>query len=740
MAYTYRQLMDAANNADKAGDNEAAQEYYNAAQSRKGADTPTVEEPKSQFWGGTQDAAANAVEATPSLVAASGEAIGDFGRSVKKGMQDIGLHGTRLYAQATDNQDLLATINMTRHEENKSHKYVEDRSPVASFLGDAVGEGLALGPLGGVGAAGGKVAAGLVAGGLKKAMVGATTAVALEGAGAGFLTSEGDTFGERTGDAAIGAGLNVAGGAVIKGVASTAGAYARRLLNQGKINDDIANEIATKITPRVDSALVDGGYVLDGNTAAGTSQSLNEIRTLRTSPDAAGDKLRLFESQQEVQIEAFAKGFVERYGPVAGKHSEDANRVLADALSGARDADQKTFTDAYSYLDELAKTQNFILPNKAQLAKDIESIDFEEGAESLAPKVKNIFARYGVGTNLTPQNSAEYLTKRLESGRESQQLTFGTYEKMRQELNSFYSAGKLNSGEKKLIHDAKEMLDGFILAATNDPKIGGSAVARQAEKARGAFSDFNDKWSTKELVSRIANSSSLGDGRFGGPSVNLGKAVRTLSNNQDTRGITKVKAALLGVEGGEDVWLSLQQAPLLEAFEAAMKPTLSKRANGNVVVFNNKAFEASLNSSMTRDSRKALWGEEMTTEIDKAIVQWANRDISPSSQLRVNGSGTAFALLHQLRFIPTGLARKGAQLTAAVGDKVVDAGFGRRMREEAVGEATDGGMTSSMTQQLADEAAAIFEEQYRGGGAGAFSKLITQSLSRGIIFSDDENK
>jgi len=734
--------MDAANNADKAGDNEAAQEYYNAAQSRKGADTPTVEEPKSKFWGGTQDAVGDAVEATPSLLESAGEAVGDFGSSVKKGLQDVGLHGTRLYAQATDNQDLLATINMTRHEENKAHKYVEDRSPVASFLGDAVGEGLALSPLGGAGGAGGRVVGNLIGGGVKKAIGGATAAVAIEGAGSGFLTSEGDTFGERSVDGAIGAGINVAGGAVIKGAASTAGAYARRLLNQGKIDGDVANEIATKVTPKVDSALVDGGYVLDGNTAAATSPSLNEMRTLRTGDDLAGEKLRNLEMQQEMQVTDFAKTqFVEEFGEIAGRHSEDANRVLADALSGARDADQKTFTEAYSYLDQLAKTQNFILPNKAQLAQDIESIDFSEGAESLAPKVKNIFARYGVGTELTPQNSAEYLTKRLESGRESQQLTFGTYEKMRQELNSFYGAGKLNSGEKQLIHDAKEMLDGFILAATNDPKIGGSVVARQAEKARGAFRDFNDKWSTDELVSRIANSSSLGDGSFGGPSVNLGKAVRALSNNQDTRGITRVKAALMGVEGGEDVWKSVQQAPLLEAFEAAVKGSIAKRANGGQIIFNNKAFEASLNSSMTRDSRKALWGEELTTKLDKAIASWAERDILPASQVRANGSGTAFALLHQLRFIPTGMARKGAQLTAALGDKVLDVGIGRVSRETAVDEAIDGGLTPRMRQELADEAAAIFEEQYRGGGAGAFSRIITQSLSRGIIFSnDDENK
>lgn len=736
MAYSYRQLMDAADKANKAGDKQAAREYYNAAQLRKGTEAAEAE-PRSEFWGGTQDAAEGVVDAAPGFLDKAGEAISDFGTSTIDGMRDTGLHAARLYAQATDNRDLLATVNMTRFEKAKEQAIVAERSPVSAFLGDAVGEGIALAPLGGAGAAGGTFLAKNVVSNTARVVAGATAGAAIEGAGAGFLTSEGDTFGERSTDGAVGAGLNVVGGALIKGAAGTAGAYGRRLLNRGKIGDDVANEIATKIQPKIDDALVNGGYVLDGNTAAATSPSLNEVRTLRTGDDLAGDKLRHLEMQQEMQITEFAKReFVDKFGESAGKHSEDANRVLAEALDGSRTADEKLFSEAYSYLDELAQTQSFKLPNKGQLAASIESIDYAEGADSLAPKIKNIFARYGIGTELTPQNSPEYLAKRLTSGRESQELTFGTYEKMRQELNSFYGSGRLNSGEKELIEKSKKMLDEFIDSAISDPKIGGSVVARQGIKARTAFKDFNEKWGTNELVSRIANSA--GTSTTGGPSVNLGKAVRALTKNQDTRGLEKVKAALMTVEGGKDVWLSVQQAPLLEAFEAAVKPTLAKRAAGGQVLFNNKAFEASLKSSMTRDSRVALWGPELTEKIDKGIVSWVQRDLVPSSQVRANPSGTAYAMLHQLRFIPTGLTRKIAQVGTVVGDKVSEASIGRRLRESAVDSVIDGDVTPKLRQEMADEAAAMFEEQYRGGGAGQFSALITQALSRGIIFSDDE--
>lgn len=730
---------------------EDAQKLADAVRSEPPAGSSS--EPSGFFAPGQR--AANAVEeGVPGLAASTVEAAGDFGRGAYTGFRNIGTDVGRLVADFNGDEDVLAGLNKLKSDRKLADAEYQKRSPWAYGAGDIVGEGIALAPLGGL--SGGLIKGGLSAAGrASTGWLAAGGTLGLEGAASGFLTSEGKGEGSRLTDAAIGAGANIAGGALLGGAMDVGGGYIRALgRSKSGIEDTVNARIDETITPRVQEADEFGGYTIDGNTAAATRTSLQEVKDMRNANDISSDMIEDFIADQEEAVTARATLFVEQFGESAGKTFSDANRLLAESLSSSRDKAKDAYVEAYERLDELALTQNYILPGKDQLATGVSRMDIPV-ASSVGPKVQEIFQKYGVSANVTAKDSVEYLAKRV--GGPGKQLTFGTSEQLRKELNAFYGNGKLNNGDKQVIEQAKELLDGFIDGALADPKIGGSVTQRAAVTARTLRAEFSQNWDEKSIINMIANSA--GEGK--GPRIAMDQAITKLTKGQDTRNLKTVKARLMGMEGGDEVWKSVQQAPLLQALEAATAGTGRARTKGGGIPFDGKKFEASLKGTIHPDAQDTLWegatyGKDF---INRAAKSWQMRDVTTLGGFRDNPSGSGLLLLSSLRFLPSGGKRNAAMIATAVLPKVTDVGIGQPRRLAAIGNMTKGEVSEKVRYQMELEAydaaeqtyragglkAAegfidAFAQQYKGGGTRRYEEMLRNIVRRGIVFEDSDQE
>lgn len=682
-------------------------------------------EQEEDFLSPAQDAVSSTMEGTPGFIDGAGEAVTDFGQGVKAGFRNIGQDALKLGLQvaAPDMLDEFSLVKKRTRDEQAQHR---ERSPIAFGTGEIAGEGIALSPIGGaagMGAKGGSAAF--------RALVG-------EGFASGFITSEGDDIAERSVDGVIDAGINVLGGKAANIAADKLGKVARGFKNRGKA-EELATADLSVVADRVDEAADYGGYALDGNTAAATNRSLSEVQQLLGKNDASAQALIDHVARQEDDIRNRALDFAKEFGETDGKLASDINVELALSLNNIRGAEEDAFRAAYARLDELATSQNYVLPNKPQLAQQIEDINVPEAAAKIGESVKRVFNKYGVGVGAdSPESIAKHLEIVKEGGASRRSLTFGTYEELRKELNSFYGTPNLNNGDKAVIEESKALLDNFMQAATEDPKIGGSVAKRAAENARTLYREFSEEWGPDEIITRIANS--VGGGYR---ELDLGRAVRALTKSNDTQHLLKVKAKLLTTDEGRAVWKSVQQAPLLEAFEKATKDTARNVAEGGVLPFRHKEFEKVINA-ISPENQKLLWpGGDTPYDsafIQRAIGSWKMRDRVALTRNRSNPSGTALTLMKQFRFLPQGLSRNIGMAAAGMADTVTDEAFGEPARQLAVNRMLSGEVSQSVFDAEVLKHIAAFEDAYHGGESRKLAALFVNILRRGVVFNASEDE
>jgi len=720
-------LFDAFNNADRLANDpsltegERSEAYADAQEFAQLLNKMNGESPKTnKFFQPAEEATVSAINKAPGFAADAVESFSDFGSGVSAGINNIARDTLKLGLQATGATDHLAYFNETTRKAKERQDIISERSPIAFGAGDIVGEGLALAPLGG--------AAGLLTKSAFKAM-------AIEGGAAGFITSESDDIAGRTVDGAIGTAIGAVGGKAFDYASEVGGTLLRSRGNKDAASSVVTDRLSKEVNPRVDAAKDYGGFELSGNTAAATSTSLQEMNAIIGKGDVVSQKLENGITRQEEDITKRAWEFVDQFG-ADRVPADEAGELVAKALDSVRSADRAVFEESYKQLDKIAKTQKFTLPNRDRLASQVESMDFSDNATGVASDIKSIFNRYGIGADVrTPEDSVSFLTKRLTEKRPQKELTFGTYNELRKELNGFY--GKpLNGSEKEAIFNAKKILDDHISSAMDDPKIGGSLAVRLARKATDEFKEFHNDWDDKAIISRIANSV---DGKYG--DMDFAKVVTKLTSRSNTTGLTQVKAKLLTQgKAGEATWQTLQQAPLLDAVEKAIADSSRRVTSGGGIAFNHKAFESAINKNVSKKSQALLWaGSKYDSDfIGKAISSWKTRDRVSLTSYRQNPSGTAMTILTQLRFLPSGIGRNISMAASGASDAILDTTYRRAGRDSATDLMLKGEVSDKVRNQMNLEALAVFEQEYRGGGARQYSQMLTDILRRGIIFDASE--
>jgi len=727
------EYMRMADKADAAGDTDAARDLYALAQSAQQNTQPTGPSEVKALVNDTVDAA-------PGFASEVAESVGDFGRGFSTGVNNIARDVIKTGLWAAGEGDQLSAFNETTKRYNEGQAQYKERSPWAFGAGDIVGEGAALLPVGGL--------TGLATKSVIKGVAG-------EGFLSGAITSDEDTLRGKVSDGAVGAGVNVVGGKILDGAMDTAGTLWRasdpitnmtnwlkpnslRTQTQGdRAAEDVRERIKLEVNPRVEAAADYGGYDLNGNTALATRQSLREVKSILAKDDSTADKLVNAVERQEADVTAQATKFVDQFGADLPAASE-AGELLATTMSSVRSGELDVVVKSYNRLDKLAKTQKYVLPGKDRLATNVESMNVPIAAKQIGSEIRDIFNKYNIRAGVTTvDQTSDVLKKAAAKSGPQQELTYGTYNELRKELNAFY--GKpLNSGEKDVIHQAKKLLDTFIEDSMHGLKgTGGDSTVRAARVATARFKDFSETWDDREIITRVANSA---DGKYG--DLDFSMVVQKLTARSNTKGLEAIKAKLLTSKDGDNVWASLQAAPLLDALEKATADTSRNVAERGQLVFNHKAFEAAIKKSVSPKAQETLWkGSKYDADfINKAVSSWKMRDRVALTDYRENPSGSALALLAQLKFLPSGIGGRVARTGAGISEYVVDKAYGQGARDKATDLMLGGEVSEAVRERMTHEALAAFEETYRGGAMRQYSQLLSDIINKGIIFDSSEGE
>lgn len=610
-------------NKDKKGTPEfqTVEDAYRAAR---------AEEPDNTFTGRAQDNLESGAEAVADTAQSFGESavetISDAGRGITHGVRGITLDALTLGNQMLGDQDALDALNTQKRLDQENTSEARERSPFAFGTGEFIGEGIALAPIGGASGAAAKAVTKKALGtGAKALAIGGAAALAAEGASEGFLTAEGDLV-DRAEGAAVGAGTNLVMGKALE--------RAQKFLATRKLRGEVNADALEGIHAKQDLAKEYGGYDLTADEALGSQTSLNSLRAAESSQTDAGQALREFTSEQNRNIQA-------RITELTGGSADDFRQAsirLADDLAKAQTASQDQFQAAYRRLDELAKTQDFRLPNQGQLADAVEGAIARQGSASgIGKQVRAIFDDYGLATQVgTPSDAANFLQTVKDGGAAKQQLTFGTYEELRKKLNGLYGSMKLNNNDKALIEEAKSALDGYIDNAMADPKIGGSVTVRAARDARQKFIDYNEKWDMGELTTRLANSMN-GEG----PKVPVEAAVQRILKDGTGLNLTRTRTMLQDLgEEGQQAWQAMQAAPFVEAFKKATNNAKTLEHGGSYL--DPQRFVKEVRRLVPEDQAKRLWGDDAEA-IEKTLEAFSLSGQVPAAQTGFNPSGTAKA-------------------------------------------------------------------------------------------------
>lgn len=726
----YRQLMDAAKQADAAGNVEDAQRLIRLAAAHK----PT---------------AANTGPKANNLTALDKAA--NFSRGLQQGFKNVTQKGEEwLYKgmgkfDAELGEDMLGMLNTKRARQAEQNSVYRMQTPNAFGAGEMAGEIATTLPIGGVGGVGAK---GVVRG--AGALLGKTVnpntlrmaGVGLvgEGAAIGAYNSDGDSLSEVAADAGTGAAVDVAIGGTIGGVTKFGGAMFRRLANGRRA----AREVDTKLQPVADNikkASEYGGYTLDAGNAAATRQSLRAVQDLGKDESLA-PVLDEFRVKQVDDITNRAGELVDGFGDRVKGNTKD---VVRNTLASFREADARNYKTLYKEFDALAaETRTYLSPNK--VAEDVIAIrnspEVGSAVASLRSLIDDDFASQGIYLSEAARKKALGDANKLPFGLTKDaaivgeginNLTIENAENLIQKINAHWKMG-MSNGEKRYLGKIKEALEKSIDSHL-DTVIGqGSEQSRNvidaARAARKARSEFSDAWTKNDIVNKLSERTEVGEFV-----VDYTRSISKLSK-QD---LTKVKARLLGREGGDKALRSMQQAPLLDALQAATADTTQEVLSdvGGKVDFNVNKFRQVINQ-IPEETQVELWGKEGADNIKKTMEAWQLRTRKTKIPGNINTSNTALELMRQLRFLPTGRTRNlGMAASGMVGN--IQNAMTQGVRDKALKDILEGGtVPDSVRDEMISNALDGFESQFTGAGGQEFGNLLRQLTRTGVVLNFTE--
>jgi hypothetical protein len=730
-----QQLIDAARRAEAAGNMEAANRLKAGARQlvslmQQGSETETA-------------------PALPEATAV--DKFENFGRGVTSGFRSMTRKGEEwLYkGMGMVNEDLgsdmLTGLNHRRARDAERNRRYQEQTPMSFGVGEFVGEAAALAPVGGVGATGARSAMSggsrLFTGaaartGTKKAAV---ASLAGEGAAVGAFNSDGEHL---LRDASLGAATDVVLGGAINGVTKLGGEAFRRVGNTRAARRAVTDEVG-HVADRIDDARDYGGYQLDTATAASTRRSLEDLSDLEQSE--FGQDIVQFRARQNADITRRGEELVSSQGAWRQETAEEATSALRRTLAAARRSDERNYRQLYKQFDELAaKTDTYL--NTDQLGVTLNELgktNRNAANKSLLNKIEEDLGRYGIrlSDDVTPavdfNNTRRGMQRNTQVGvpgsipagavpDADKPLTLENLEDLMQDLNDHWSSG-MSDGDKRILRlyrDAIEKYTDEALASVGGKLPNGAEeVVAAAREARAARRQFSADWTQNQIIDKITERTNGGE--F---AVDYALAVNKLS----ARNVRQIKARLAGRPQAQAALDSMKQAPLLEALSAALKDTSEQVMEGGAVRFNVKSFENAI-SKMSRETREALWGKQFADDLDKTIAAWKLRTRTPSRAGSLNPSNTAFTLMRQLRFLPSGRARNFGMAGSGAAPAIRDA-LSKETRRQGVADVLSGEKLPDGTfnEMVADQLTE-WEQQFRGANGRRYGDVLRTVLRAGTV-------
>ena len=596
--------------------------------------------------------------------------------------------------------DTLGRINAKKESFDSvkaEQAIIDERSPRASMLGKGLGEAAVTLPFAGTGAAVRSTMAAAESG-VVRSILSSGAGLSAEGAAVGAAVSEDGNAGR---DAAIGAVANPVVGGLFNRLTTMGGQTARNLFNRSKV-DDMATSRVARTQLEMDEAMASGGYKLDPLTADHSVESISMRDQVKANEDTKGAWL-LNDAEQERDVAAKATEFATQDGlpatEIVGGGIKPMERVIPkerrlkefkEGLDSVFNSDKAEYQGLYKEADELAKANGVsldlsVIKNTKALRELMADPSMENrGSKDVYNGIMEDFKKYGL------VDSPDGATK---------PLTFENSEHLVQSLNSMMKYD--GSAGDRLLVQAKQSVMKSIDETLEASGLDSAVVAkyRQAASSRRAF---NSNWEQGDLIGNVVNVKRTVEDEF---KLDYAKILGSMNRES----VKKVKAKIgLGSKNPE-AWLSLRQAPLLEALAAGSKERVSG-AVGNTTKFNDTAFFNALDK-YSIEVQEELWGKEVVDNLTRARSAWLKRDRKIDAASSANPSGTAATaeMLRAGRFVASGWQRNvGMVLNTLFGDRLQ-----HNATNAAAGKATRQAIGSNeIPSDILDESRTAMLEQF----------------------------
>jgi len=520
-----------------------------------------------------------------------------------KGMTTIGRAGQQALNVLTGDEAAFQALQTRAQQEEQLFAPLEEAQPLATFIGEVLGETAAL-PVGGVGA------------GLLRR--GATAAVS--GAAAGAATELG-----RGGEDV---GATAAIGAVLGPIGESIGALVQRF--GGPAIDAIKKIITEKIGSVPPGLITPQGSITEqgekllsslninrqeftdafgGLTEAGRLQGLDPQAQLRVAraqtegvPLTQGQATREFELQSGEDI---LKGLEGREGERARLFFNEQQKSLVDAKDTflqkigddletsrtARGEQVRTTLRDINSAEKIAISQLYgnltDLPGGDQIIRTEVLKEFsDELVREIVPStriqrgIKNIF------------NDFEILDEPVKTATSQGPLRFRNAEKMRQRLNKLSPD---NPADITVVAQLKQGLDDLVAAAT-EQFPSNTPIGQAAQNARSAARRNFERFSAKDIVENIISFRKGTTTDRVPDELILDKILA--SGNQKIANLKKIKSVLTTspTNASRKAWEGIQTQAMLDLFSKAVTETPQ-----GFVISGNK-----LNSAIKRIGDEAL--------------------------------------------------------------------------------------------------------------------------------------
>lgn len=620
-------------------------------------------------------------------------ALNSLAIGMDKGFTNV-IDGARdLYNRATGDDDALARINKEADYGDAAFNRDFDGDWWAKG-GELGGEVIATAPLGGVTA---KLGAGAMAAGRTARLA------AAEGFAAEALTQRGGLQ-DRAVAGAGGAVGGAAGDLALKGV----GRVARAHLSNVDANGIKARHLAddTDAAARVRQAAEDGGYQLDAVDAE--RRGYLEREALR-----GNDQYDTFKQGQHTDIIDKARSFLpeDAQGAVGqgAKMREAAADDLFAALKSKKDYSEAEVDAFYEEWRRSMGGEKVPLPGlEEKLTKFLDPVDGEilNADKATGEGIREVLTKYGMLGN--PESSIrDAAGNPIAKGG----FSVGQIEKVRQELNGYYTPGLSKTG-KRALEQAKEIVDEHVaLHAFKGLKDESVQTLYKGQKATEGYRIHQGTWGNKTFLGKLTRAGIDGTGFAESPT----KALRSLLSQDKVADLQKLKDVMeFGDEAQRAAWKNITELPLIEALEAGLK--------GSPNELGIAAFERALPKSPK--ARQLLWGDK-SDDIDKAIRAWKLNGTKPPQKGNINTSNTA--MVHDALSVgarvgaASGLMGRVGQLLLAVPSamKMVRTGIRNGAREIDVQRLVDGQLPQAAEAKLMKE---MKEEMIAAYGDASIAK------------------